>query len=50
MSRVIHVEPSALKYPDLTMVLAQWGHPWYDDAIVVSRKQPNLFLEISSLP
>ena len=49
MGRAIHVEPIALRYPDLTMVLAHMGHPWYDDAIVVSRKQPNVFLEISAL-
>jgi predicted TIM-barrel fold metal-dependent hydrolase len=49
MGRPIHVEPIALKYPELTMVLAHMGHPWHDDAIVVSRKQPNVFLEISAL-
>jgi hypothetical protein len=49
MGRAIHVEPIALKYPDLTMVLAHMGHPWSDDAIVVARKQPNVFLEISAL-
>jgi predicted TIM-barrel fold metal-dependent hydrolase len=31
------------------MVLAHMGHPWYDDCIVVSRKQPNVFCEISAL-
>lgn len=49
MGRAIHVEPVALRHPDLVMVLAHMGHPWYDDAIVVSRKQPNVFLEISAL-
>jgi len=49
MGRAIHVEPVALKYPDLTMVLAHMGHPWYDDAIVVARKQPNVRLEVSAL-
>ena len=49
MGRAIHVEPVALKYPDLVMVLAHMGHPWYEDAIVVSRKQPNVFCEISAL-
>ena len=47
--RAIHVEPVALRYPDLTMVLAHMGHPWYEDAVVVSRKQPNVFLEVSAL-
>ena len=44
LGRAIHVEPVAMKYPDLTMVLAHMGHPWYEEAIVVSRKQPNVFL------
>jgi len=49
LGRAIHVEPVALKYPDLTMVLAHMGHPWYDEAIVVARKQPNVWLENSAL-
>jgi uncharacterized protein len=49
MGRAIHVEPVSLKYPDLVMVLAHMGHPWHEDTIVVSRKQPNVFCEISAL-
>ena len=49
MGRALHVEPVALTYPELVMVMAHMGHPWYDDAIVVSRKQPNVFCEVSAL-
>ena len=49
MGRPLHVEPVALKYPDLVMVMAHMGHPWYEECIVVSRKQPNVFCEISAL-
>ncbi|MCJ8325365.1 MAG: amidohydrolase [Rhizobiales bacterium] len=49
MGRAIHVEPVALKYPELTMVLAHMGHPWYEEAIVVARKQPNVWLDQSAL-
>ena len=49
MGRALHVEPVALRYPDLVMVMAHMGHPWYEDCIVVSRKQPNVFCEISAL-
>ena len=49
LGRAIHVEPVAMKYPDLTMVLAHMGHPWYEDAIAVARKQPNVFLDQSAL-
>ena len=49
MGRAIHVEPIALKYPDLTMIMAHMGHPWYSDCIAVARKQPNVFCEVSAL-
>ncbi|MCX5480662.1 amidohydrolase family protein [Kaistia geumhonensis] len=49
MGRPLHVEPIAQKYPDLVMVMAHMGHPWYEECIVVSRKQPNVFCEISAL-
>ena len=47
--RAIHVEPIALRYPDLVMVLAHMGHPWYEDCIAVVRKQPNVYCEVSAL-
>jgi len=49
LGRAIHVEPVAMKYPDLTMIMAHMGHPWYEEAIVVARKQPNVFLDQSAL-
>jgi predicted TIM-barrel fold metal-dependent hydrolase len=49
LGRAIHVEPVALKYPDLTMILAHMGHPWYSDCIAVTRKQPNVYAEVSAL-
>jgi predicted TIM-barrel fold metal-dependent hydrolase len=47
--RAIHVEPVALHYPDLTMILAHMGHPWFEDCIAVVRKQPNVYCEVSAL-
>lgn len=47
--RAIHVEPVAMRYPDLTMILAHMGHPWYEDCIAVVRKQPNVYCEVSAL-
>jgi predicted TIM-barrel fold metal-dependent hydrolase len=49
LGRAIHVEPVALRYPDLTMVMAHMGHPWYEECVVVARKQPNVFCEVSAL-
>ena len=47
--RPLHVEPVALKYPDLKIIMAHMGHPWCDDCIVIIRKQPNVYAEVSGL-
>lgn len=49
LGRPIHVEPVARRYPDLTIVMAHLGHPWYEECIAVARKQPRVFAEISAL-
>jgi hypothetical protein len=49
LGRAIHVEPVALRYPHLKMILAHMGHPWYEDTIAVVRKQPNVYAEISAI-
>jgi len=49
LGRAVHVEPVALRYPDLTMILAHMGHPWYEDCIAVVRKQPNVYCEVSAI-
>lgn len=45
----IQVEDIALKYPDLVMVIAHLGHPWEEDTIVLIRKQPNVYADISAI-
>jgi uncharacterized protein len=49
LGRAIHVEPVALRYPDLKVVLAHMGHPWHEETIVVVRKQPNVYAEVSAI-
>src|SRR5690606_34901572 len=49
LGRAVYVDAVANAYPDLTMILAHMGHPWYEECIVVSRKQPNVFCEVSAL-
>ncbi len=44
-----HVEPLAHRYPDLKIVMAHMGHPWADDCIVIIRKQPNVYAEVSAI-
>lgn len=45
----ILLEDVAMAYPELRMVIAHLGHPWVEDTIVLIRKQPNLYADISAL-
>ncbi|MDP2953497.1 MAG: amidohydrolase family protein, partial [Chloroflexota bacterium] len=42
------LEDVALAFPDLKIVLAHLGHPWQRDTIVVIRKHPNVYTDISA--
>ncbi len=39
----------AIHFPDLRMVLAHVGHPFIDECLVVIRKHPNVYADISAL-
>jgi predicted TIM-barrel fold metal-dependent hydrolase len=39
----------AIRYPDLPMVLAHLGHPFYDECLAVIRKHPHVYADISAL-
>jgi predicted TIM-barrel fold metal-dependent hydrolase len=39
----------AIRYPDLHMVLAHLGHPFYDECLAVIRKHPYVYADISAL-
>jgi len=43
------LEDVALGYPNLVMVIAHLGHPWMAETIVLIRKHPNLFADVSAL-
>jgi predicted TIM-barrel fold metal-dependent hydrolase len=47
--RAIHVDEVARRHPDLKMVMAHMGHPWFEECIIVARKQPNVYCEVSAL-
>ncbi len=49
LGRPLAVEDVALRYPDLKLVMAHMGHPWYEECIAVARKQPNVYAEISAI-
>jgi predicted TIM-barrel fold metal-dependent hydrolase len=39
----------ATEYPDLNLVIAQMGQPWIADTVVVIRKHPNVYADVSAL-
>ena len=43
------VDEIAQRYPDLKIIMAHMGHPWTADTVVVVRKHPNVFTDISGL-
>jgi len=45
----ILIEEIAHDFPPLKIVIAHLGHPWEKDTIVLIRKQPNVFADISAL-
>ena len=43
------LEDVALAFPQLQIVIAHMGHPWMAETIVLIRKHPNLYADISAL-
>ena len=43
-----HIDRVAMRFPDLKIILAHMGHPWQIDCIVVIRKHPNVYADISA--
>ncbi len=39
----------AMAYPELRVVMAHLGHPWQADTIVVIRKHPHVYADVSAL-
>jgi len=48
-SNPIFLEDIAVACPDLRMIIAHMGHPWETDCVVLIRKHPNLYADISAL-
>jgi hypothetical protein len=45
----IDMERVALDFPHLKIVIAHLGHPWEHETIVLIRKQPNVYSDVSAL-
>ncbi len=45
----IQLQPLALEFPRLRMVIAHMGHPWIAETLILIRKNRNLYADISAL-
>ncbi len=45
----VQIDSVAIRHPGLRIVIAHLGHPWIDDALVVVRKHPNVYADVSAL-
>ena len=43
------LQPIALEFPKLRMIIAHMGHPWIGETLSLIRKHPNLYSDISAL-
>ncbi len=48
-SKPLSLEDVAMDFPDLTIICAHLGHPWVEDTIMLIRKAPNVYTDISGL-
>ncbi len=44
-----HLDPVAIRFPDLKIIMAHLGHPYEGECIVTIRKHPNVYADISAL-
>lgn len=43
------IDDVARRFPELRIVMAHMGHPWERDAVVVARKHPHVYADVSAL-
>jgi predicted TIM-barrel fold metal-dependent hydrolase len=48
-TRPILIDTLAMRFPDLTFIMAHLGHPWESETLVVIRKHPNVWSDLSAL-
>ncbi|HEY1922861.1 MAG TPA: amidohydrolase family protein [Tepidisphaeraceae bacterium] len=44
-----HLDPVAIRHPDVKIIMAHLGHPYEGECIAVARKHPNVYADISAL-
>lgn len=48
-SNAVLLDPVARSFPELKMVIAHLGHPWFAETACVVRKHPNVYTDMSAL-
>jgi predicted TIM-barrel fold metal-dependent hydrolase len=48
-SRPAALDPIARTFPELKMIIAHLGHPWYEECVALIRKNPNMYADMSAL-
>jgi len=48
-ARPILLDEIALRFPELRIVIAHLGHPWFEEAIAVIRRHPHVYADVSAL-
>ena len=44
-----HLDPVAIRFPDVKIILAHLGHPYEGECVAVIRKHPNVYADLSAL-
>ncbi len=44
-----HLDEVAIRFPDVKIIMAHFGHPFEGECIAVARKHPNVYTDISAL-
>jgi predicted TIM-barrel fold metal-dependent hydrolase len=44
-----HLDPVATRFPDVRIIMAHLGHPYEGECVVVIRKHPNVYADVSAL-
>jgi len=48
-TRPVLIDTLAMRFPQLTFIMAHLGHPWEGETLVVIRKHPNVWADCSAL-
>jgi predicted TIM-barrel fold metal-dependent hydrolase len=48
-ARPVLLDEIALRHPELRIVIAHMGHPWFSEAIAVVRRHPHVYADVSAL-